>query len=50
MIANDNSTRIEEVDLFGQDVSVETLDAYMSDNFENEPQASIVALLAATLL
>ena len=41
---------IEDVDLFGQDVSVETLDAYMSDNFENESQASFIALLAATLL
>jgi hypothetical protein len=39
----------EEVDLFGQEVSPEVLDAYMNDNFDNEAQASLVALAAATL-
>ena len=39
----------EEVDLFGQEVSPEVLDAYMNDNFDNEAQASIIALAAATL-
>jgi hypothetical protein len=39
----------EEVDLFGQEVSVEVLETYMSDNFDGEAQASCVALLAATV-
>jgi len=50
MEEHDSSPGIEEVDLFGQDVTVEVLDAYMGDNFEDEAQASIIALLAATLL
>jgi hypothetical protein len=39
-----------EVDLFGQEVSGEVLESYMNENFEGEAQASIIALLAATLL
>jgi hypothetical protein len=38
----------EEVDLFGQEVSPEVLDAYMNENFDNEAQASVIAALAAT--
>ena len=44
---NPNSPN-EEVDLFGQEVSPEVLDAYMNENFDNEAQASIIALAAGT--
>lgn len=48
MDSSDNKN--QEVDLFGQEVSPEVLDSYMNDNFDNEAQASIIALLAGSVL
>ena len=50
MEKNDFMNGGEELDLFGQEVSAEVLENYMGENFDGEAQASIIALLAATIL